>query len=312
MGHLLTAACIHHRATGKDNFLNVARNWPTTSTGLRAAAQGAGAFLLQPLEHHGLRRAVPRDRRAQVPANWPASSSTCAAPRPGGTDQNQDACRCARRRRRWATPYRRLPLVRRGRRLRRDRRAGAAGRPGAASGTDVTERKMYVTGAVGPLHQASRAGVLARADRDVVHEAFGAPYQLPNRTAYNETCANIGNAMWNWRMLALTGEASTPTSWSGCSTTACSPASASTAGLLLHQRARRFGDDVPLLSNDSPARWPNTTARLAVHCFCCPPNVLRTIAEDAGLGLRRRAATRCGCTCTARARSTTRCPAAGA
>ena len=40
-----------------------------------------------------------------------------------------------------------------------------------------------------------------------MHEAFGAHYELPNRHGYNETCANIGNAMWNRRMLAMTGEA---------------------------------------------------------------------------------------------------------
>jgi len=40
-----------------------------------------------------------------------------------------------------------------------------------------------------------------------VHEAYGADFDLPNRAAYCETCANIGNAMWNWRMWLLTGEA---------------------------------------------------------------------------------------------------------
>jgi len=42
---------------------------------------------------------------------------------------------------------------------------------------------------------------------DPTHEAFGLGYELPNRIAYNETCANIANAMWNWRMLAVTGDA---------------------------------------------------------------------------------------------------------
>src|SRR6185436_10405528 len=31
-------------------------------------------------------------------------------------------------------------------------------------------------------------------------------YQLPNMTAHNETCANIGNVLWNWRMFLLTGD----------------------------------------------------------------------------------------------------------
>ncbi|HZR64743.1 MAG TPA: beta-L-arabinofuranosidase domain-containing protein [Terriglobales bacterium] len=57
---------------------------------------------------------------------------------------------------------------------------------------DLTRRQMYITGGVG----ARSAG-----------EAFGAPYELPNQQAYGESCAAIGNMMWNWRMLAASGEA---------------------------------------------------------------------------------------------------------
>ena len=57
---------------------------------------------------------------------------------------------------------------------------------------DMTTTKMYVTGGVG-----------SRADG----EAFGDAYELPNFRAYGESCAAIGNMMWNWRMLAVTGEA---------------------------------------------------------------------------------------------------------
>ena len=51
---------------------------------------------------------------------------------------------------------------------------------------------MYVTGGVG-----------SRSDG----EAFGDAYELPNFRAYGESCAAIGNMMWNWRMLAATGDA---------------------------------------------------------------------------------------------------------
>ena len=54
------------------------------------------------------------------------------------------------------------------------------------------ETKLYLTGGVG----ARRRG-----------EAFGGDYELPNATAYNETCAAIGNAMWNHRMNLLHGDA---------------------------------------------------------------------------------------------------------
>src|SRR5437763_69626 len=57
---------------------------------------------------------------------------------------------------------------------------------------DLTKRQMYITGGVG-----------ARAQ----WEAFGEPYELPNAQAYGESCAAIGHMMWNWRMLAASGEA---------------------------------------------------------------------------------------------------------
>jgi len=38
-------------------------------------------------------------------------------------------------------------------------------------------------------------------------EGFGPNYELPNDSAYAETCAAIANALWNYRMFLLRGEA---------------------------------------------------------------------------------------------------------
>ncbi len=56
---------------------------------------------------------------------------------------------------------------------------------------DVAGRKQYLTGGVG-----ARSG----------SEAFGDAYELPNAEAYTETCAAIGNALWNYRLFLLHGE----------------------------------------------------------------------------------------------------------
>ena len=56
---------------------------------------------------------------------------------------------------------------------------------------NVVQKKLALNGSVG----ARRRG-----------EAFGANYELPNETAYLETCAGIGNALWNERMFLLHGE----------------------------------------------------------------------------------------------------------
>ncbi|NLP56878.1 glycoside hydrolase family 127 protein [Lutibacter sp. B1] len=57
---------------------------------------------------------------------------------------------------------------------------------------NMVEKKMYITGGIGAKHEG---------------EAFGENYELPNLTAYNETCAAIGDVYWNHRLHDLTGDA---------------------------------------------------------------------------------------------------------
>ncbi len=59
--------------------------------------------------------------------------------------------------------------------------------------SDVTQRKMYITGGIG---DSSRA-----------NEGFSVPYFLPNDTAYAESCASVGMALWNQRMALLHADA---------------------------------------------------------------------------------------------------------
>lgn len=56
---------------------------------------------------------------------------------------------------------------------------------------NIVSKKLYITGGVGALHDG---------------EAFGKNYELPNLTAYNETCAAIANVYWNYRMFLLHGD----------------------------------------------------------------------------------------------------------
>ncbi len=57
---------------------------------------------------------------------------------------------------------------------------------------DFTGKKLYIIGGAG-----SRGS----------NEGFGAPYDLPNRGAYCETCAAVANVFWNHRMFLLHGDA---------------------------------------------------------------------------------------------------------
>ena len=131
---------------------------------------------------------------------------------------------------------------------------------------NATTRRMYVTGAVGSGGGNSSKG-------DPLHEAFQADYVLPNRSAYCETCANIGNAMWNWRMLALTGEAKYADIMER---------------VLYNSMLSAVSADGTKFFYCNPLKWTgegsgphkhHTATRWSVHsCYCCPPQVARTIA----------------------------------
>jgi DUF1680 family protein len=57
---------------------------------------------------------------------------------------------------------------------------------------NVVSKKLYITGGIGATGRG---------------EAFGGDYELPNMTAYNETCAAIGNDYWNHRLFLLHADA---------------------------------------------------------------------------------------------------------
>jgi len=56
---------------------------------------------------------------------------------------------------------------------------------------NMVTKKMYVQGSIGAVGDGER---------------FGDNYELPNATAYNETCAAIGSVFWNQRMFLLHGD----------------------------------------------------------------------------------------------------------
>lgn len=58
--------------------------------------------------------------------------------------------------------------------------------------TNIVDTRMHITGGLGAVH-----GI----------EGFGPEHQLPNADAFNETCAAVGNVMFNYRMFLLHGDA---------------------------------------------------------------------------------------------------------
>ncbi|MCR5395628.1 MAG: glycoside hydrolase family 127 protein [Bacteroidales bacterium] len=140
---------------------------------------------------------------------------------------------------------------------------------------DIVQRKMYITGGCGALYDGtSPDGTNYTPDSiQKVHQSFGRPYQLPNSTAHNETCANIGNMLFNWRMLEVTGDAKYADIAETCMLNSV------LSGISLDGR-RYFYTNPLRLSRDLPytLRWPKERKEY-ISCFCCPPNTLRTLCE---------------------------------
>jgi DUF1680 family protein len=118
---------------------------------------------------------------------------------------------------------------------------------------DLVKRKMYITGGVG----AREAG-----------EAFGEPYELPNAQAYGESCAAIGNMMWNWRMLLAVGESRFADVLERALDNGINSGMSLSGTLYCYRN--------PLESTGEKIRnaWYDTT--------CCPPNLERILASLPG------------------------------
>ena len=126
---------------------------------------------------------------------------------------------------------------------------------------DIVGKKMYITGGVG---NGSRG------------EAFGEAYQLPNMSAYNETCAAIGFALFTQRMFQLEGDARyidvlERILYNGF-----------LAGVGL--QGDQFFYLNPLESDGvSPFNKGKATRQEWFNCPCCPTNVARTMPSIANL-----------------------------
>ena len=115
---------------------------------------------------------------------------------------------------------------------------------------DLNGKRLYVTGGLGPSEH---------------NEGFTTDYDLPNETAYAETCASVGLVFWAHRMALLEGD--------GRYADVLEQAlyNNSLSGLSLD--GERFFYDNPLASRGGHHRW--TWHR----CPCCPPNIARLIAS---------------------------------
>ncbi len=208
MGHLMTAACLHHAVTGKDSLLTIARKAADfLDEAYRSPTPEQAGHAICPSHYMGLLalyRATGETRYLNLVQRLIQMRDSIV----DGGDDNQDRIPFTRQTEAVGHAVRATYLY-----------AGIAdlyaetGDQKLQSSLDaiwknVAQKKMYITGGCGALYDgASPDGSKDQGAITRIHQAFGRNYQLPNTTAHNETCANIGNVLWNWRMFLASGEA---------------------------------------------------------------------------------------------------------
>ena len=151
---------------------------------------------------------------------------------------------------------------------------------------NLTERKMYITGGCGALYDG--ASPFASKDQRSItrtHQAYGHDYELPNVTAHSETCANIGNVLWNWRMFLATGEARFMDVLELALYNSVLSGVSLSGTNYFYTNPLRVTDPLP-----TELRWPRTRVP-HVSSFCCPPNLARILANTANYAYGRSSGT---------------------
>lgn len=126
----------------------------------------------------------------------------------------------------------------------------------------ITKRRMYITGGIGST---------------LIGEAFSVDYDLPNDTAYNETCASIGLMMFASRML----ETDPDREYADVMERAFY--NTVLAGIQLDGKKFFYTNPleiVPGISHIAATHWHALTQRPGWHtCACCPPNAARLVSS---------------------------------
>lgn len=276
IGHLMTAACIHYRATGKTNLLDIAKKATDYLYNFyRKSSPELARNAICPSHYMGV---VEMYRTTNDPRYLELAKSLIDIRGlvDDGTDDNQDRIPFRQQKKAVGHAVRANYLY-----------AGAAdvyaetGEDSLLSTlnllwNDVANRKLYITGACGALYNGvSPDGTTYQpAEIQQVQQAYGRDYQLPNFTAHNETCANIGNLLWNWRMLQVTGKAKYADMLELSLYNSILSGISLDGTKFLYANPLAVSDNLPFSQ-----RWSKDRVEYINISNCCPPNTVRTIAE---------------------------------
>ncbi len=272
-GHLFTAACLHKRVTGKDTFLDVARGVARYLEALyeRILREDKAWTAVCPSHYMGLAELY----RTTGDGKYLELAKTAIALRDrvkNGTDDNQDRLPLREHREIIGHGVRSTYLY-----------AGVADLHLETGDEelltvlnscwkDLTAKKLYINCGCGALYTGtSPFGNLFTAQ--YVHQAFGYAYQLPNITAYNETCATIGSMLWAGRMFAIDPQAQYMDHIERSYYNLVLAAVSLSGNKYFYENMLRRTETL-----DYELMWP-VQRESFFQCFCCPTNISRTITQ---------------------------------
>ncbi len=273
MGHLFTTACLYLRVTGKDTLLRIARKAANYIEYLynQAKEKGEVKTAVCPSHYMGLIELyrTTEDIKYLQLAQLAIELRDSVA---DGTDDNQD----------------RIPLKEHtkivGHAVRSNYLyAGVAdlyAETGDSEYLDMLHRvwhnlvtqKLYITGGCGALYSGVSPYGNFFVDQKV-HQAYGYEYQLPNITAYNESCASVGLVLWAYRMFLIEPKSEY------MDIIERAMLNVNLAAISID--GQKYFYENPLeRTKDLPYKlvWPLHRTEY-IFSYCCPPNIARTLAQ---------------------------------
>ena len=275
MGHMFTSACLYYRLTGRDSFLKVAERAAGYLKNLyeEAARTGEVKTAVCPSHYMGLIELYRTTGKKEY-LDLAKLAVELRDSVKEGLDDNQDRIPLKEHRKIVGHAVRANYLY-----------AGVADLYMEDTDEDyktvlesvwhhLVTQKMYLTGGCGALYNgASPYGNFFH--HQLVHQAYGYEYQLPNVTAYNETCASLGGVFWAWRMFCIDPKAEYMDMLERMML------NVNLAGISMDGK-RFFYENMLRRAKELPYElvWGQERTEYILS-YCCPPNLARTIAESA-------------------------------